>query len=459
MKPQTLDLSRQSSKTKIPTHQESEAEFPSLEEYIASLREYARNKKILSHAFTNVDQLATFAKLISQQILKLRSDGKQIDGILSLGSQSSKSPNTEFPVGDCLERLTYYYTIQDDPENSFKVVNIGLEADGYESRSEERFKYIQKIQLIPVDSESPDFQEEVDKILPKNCKNIILMLNYPESFVVSLTEEYIKRGGKYIVGTVANELYESAHCDVEFYKESPNFSLLKGKKKEDKSEFQCNDKIELAEYLKRSDEEYYAYYNLFPKSLSTSIPIAPSANGFKCFILTGEFDHKLFLESWRKNTTALDRKHIQLPISDASGSATSHLHVATINPDSDYIKFLFGSKDLNDIFSRISKRAAPTNTNTPTNTRGEGGNNYQFQSLQDLFDNIQQMQPQGGNALTQTHHGEAKQGDIHQEGHGGDFSPSKRRGVLEQTPSQRPQSPKSFGSTISESKFFQSPRK
>ena len=161
MKPQTLDLSRQSSKTKIPTHQESEAEFPSLEEYIASLKERERNKKFFSYAFTNVDQLTTLAKLTSQQILKLRSDGKQIDGIISLGSRSSKSPNAEFPIGDCLERLTYYYTIQDDPENSFKVVNIGLEAEGYESRSE-KFNYIQKVQLIPADSESPDFQEEAD---------------------------------------------------------------------------------------------------------------------------------------------------------------------------------------------------------------------------------------------------------------------------------------------------------
>lgn len=423
MKPLSLEPdSQQSLKRAITTRQESEAEFPSLEEYIASLREHARNKEILSHAFTNVDQLATFAKLISQQILKLRSDGKQIDGILSLGSKSSKSRNDESHFFDCLERLTYYYTIQDDPENSFKVVNIGLEAEGYESRSEERFKYIQKVQLIPVDSESPDFQEEVDKILPKNCKNIILMLNYPESFVVSLTEEYIKRGGKYIVGTVYNELYEGAHCEVEFYKKSPNFSLLKGKKIEDKSEFECNDKIVLAEYLKGSDEEYYAYYSL-QNSLSTSIPISSNDYGSKCFILTGEFDHKLFLENWKKNTPTIHQTPRQS------------------------LTYLLLSELINQA-QIMGISSASTNTRT----------NYQFPSLEVLFDRIQQMQPQGGNAQTQTHHGEAKQGDIHQEGHGGDLSPSKRREFLEQTPSQRPQSPKSFGSTNSQSEFFQRPK-
>lgn len=339
MTPLSLETNSQSPKEKIKTHQESEAEFPSLEEYIASLKEHERSKKVFSTVFSNFDLLNTLARLTSQQILKLRSDGKKIDGILSLGSKSSKLPNETgdiTPFQDCLERLTYYYTIQDDPENSFKVVNIGLEAEGYESRSE-KFNYIQKVQLIPADSESPDFQEEADKILPKNCKNIILMLNFPESFVIGLTEEYIKRGGKYIVGTCLTEFYHGVHSDADCYKDSPNFALLEGKKIQNQSEFECNDEIELPEYLKGLDEEYCNYYYyLLKNSLSTSIPISPEYHNYRCFNLEGEFNHELFLEGWEQRSENAIKKYteelfLQKNPPDPMGKTFSNMSFAFVN--------------------------------------------------------------------------------------------------------------------------------
>ena len=169
------------------------------------------------------------------------------------------------------------------------------------------------------------------------------------------------------------------------------------------------------------------------------------------------------------NNTPLEDVGTRRPPASVTVSAARwELREAIANPTSTNKRSFVHEESLNIVpdAPRRPRRIAMPNTLAPINTQGEGGDNYQLQFFENLFNQLnqpnngnQQMHPQGGNpqTQTQTHNVEADQADIYQEHRDEDSAPT---GGLdsEQNPSQRPQSPRSPGSPQSQFSIFRNSR-
>lgn len=117
--------------------------------------------------------------------------------------------------------------------------------------------------FIPV--EQADFPKDIEKCLPDDCSNCVLVAAYPQGYLGPVLSEFIRRGGEMLCTTVENSLFCDMHAG---YEDNPDVlnEGIKALRKKNGGFFQ----VQLTEYSMMGPPSYIQFYN-WPSSVKQSM--------------------------------------------------------------------------------------------------------------------------------------------------------------------------------------------
>ena len=118
--------------------------------------------------------------------------------------------------------------------------------------------------FVPV--EQAEFPKDIEKCLPDDCSNYVLVSGYPQGFLGPVLSEFIRRGGEMLCTTVEGGLFCNMHAG---YEDNPDVlnEGIKALRKKNGEFFQ----VKLSEYSStRGSPSYIQFYN-WPFSVKQSM--------------------------------------------------------------------------------------------------------------------------------------------------------------------------------------------
>ena len=127
-------------------------------------------------------------------------------------------------------------------------------------------------EFVPV--EQAEFPKDIEKCLPDDCSNCVLVSGYPQGYLGPVLSEFIRRGGEMLCTTVERSLFSDTHAR---YEDNPDV-LKEGikalrKKNGEFFEVKLNEHsfdVESNEYSIMAPSSYIQFYN-WPSSVKQSM--------------------------------------------------------------------------------------------------------------------------------------------------------------------------------------------
>ena len=117
--------------------------------------------------------------------------------------------------------------------------------------------------FVPV--EQAEFPKDIEKCLPDDCSNYVLVSGYPQGFLGPVLSEFIRRGGEMLCITVEAGLFCNMHAEFEDNSDVLN-EALKALRKKNGEFFQ----VKLRDYSRIAPPSYIQFYN-WPSSVKQSM--------------------------------------------------------------------------------------------------------------------------------------------------------------------------------------------
>ena len=117
--------------------------------------------------------------------------------------------------------------------------------------------------FVPV--EQAEFPKDIEKCLPDDCSNCVLVSGYPQGFLGPVLSEFIRRGGEMLCTTVEGDLFCHMHAECEDNPDVLNEGI-KALRKKNGEFFQ----VKLSEYSIIAPPSYIQFYN-WPSSVKQSM--------------------------------------------------------------------------------------------------------------------------------------------------------------------------------------------
>jgi hypothetical protein len=119
-------------------------------------------------------------------------------------------------------------------------------------------------EFVPV--EQAEFPKDIEKCLPDDCSNCVLVSAYPQGYLGPVLSEFIRRGGEMLCTTVSDSLF----CDMhEGYEDNPDV-LNEGIKELRKKNGEFFE-VKLTEYSSMMGPPSYIQFYNWPSSVKQSM--------------------------------------------------------------------------------------------------------------------------------------------------------------------------------------------